>query len=338
MWEGSRCDARHEAARVHHASRRRGGDWPLTARAQQGLPVIGLLSGFSPANGAETLAAFRQGLSEAGFTEHQNIGIEYRWAEGRYERLPAMAADLVRRQVALILTSPTAAALAAKAATTTIPVVFLVAGDPVQIGLVASLARPGGNVTGATFYAAQLTSRQLQMLHQLVSKAATIGVLINPNGPAANVEPQVRNLELAAKALGLQLRVLKVAGELDAGAAFDTLARERVDALFVTTDALFSGQLRDTLVALAARHRLPTIYPWRDHVAGGGLISYTSSVFDAGRHAGIYAGRILKERQARRSAGHPTNQVRACDQSQDRQSSRHRRAGQLLAIADEVIE
>ena len=170
------------------------------------MPVIGLLSGFSPASGAETLAAFRQGLSEAGFTEHQNIGIEYRWAEYRYEKLPAMAADLVRRQVALILTMPTAAALAAKAATTTIPVVFTIAGDPVQLGLVASLARPGGNVTGTTFYVAQLGSRQLEVLHQLVPRATTVGVLVNPNQPAANVEPQVRALELAATALGLQLR------------------------------------------------------------------------------------------------------------------------------------
>jgi putative tryptophan/tyrosine transport system substrate-binding protein len=164
--------------------------WPVAARGQQGSPVIGLLSGFSPAGGAESLAAFRQGLSEAGFTEHQNIGIEYRWAEGRYERLPAMAADLVRRQVALILTMPTAAALAAKTATSTIPVVFLIAGDPVQIGLVSTLNRPGGNITGATFYAAQLGSRQLEVLHQFVPKAETIGVLVNPNAPAANVEPQ----------------------------------------------------------------------------------------------------------------------------------------------------
>ena len=231
-------------------------------------------------------------------------------------------------KVALILTMPTAAALAAKAATTTIPVVFLIAGDPVQIGLVASLARPGGNVTGATFYAAQLTSRQLEMLHQLVPKAATIGVLINPNGPAANVEPQVRNLELAAKALALRLRVLKVASELDASAAFDTLARERVDALFVTTDALFSRQLRDPLVGLAARHRLPTIYPWRDHVAAGGLICYTSSVFDAGRQCRRLRRAHSQGHQACRSAGHPANQVRACDQSQDRQGARPRSAGQ----------
>ena len=312
--------------------------WPLAARAQQGSPVIGLLSGFSPAGGAESLAAFRQGLSEAGFTEHQNIGIEYRWAEGRYERLPAMAADLVRRQVALILTMPTAAALAAKTATSTIPVVFLIAGDPVQIGLVSSLNRPGGNITGATFYAAQLGSRQLEVLHQLVPKAETIGVLVNPNAPAANVEPQVRALELAAKSLGLRLHVLKVAGELDASVAFDTLGREHVDALFVTTDALFSGQLRDPLVALAARHRMPAIYPWRDHVAAGGLISYTSSVFDAGRQAGAYAGRILK---GAKPADLPVIQPTKFELVINLRTAKSLALDvpdKLLALADEVIE
>jgi putative ABC transport system substrate-binding protein len=312
--------------------------WPLAASGQQGLPVIGLLSGFPPAGGAESLAAFRQGLSEAGFTEHQNIGIEYRWAEGRYERLPAMAADLVRRQVALILTMPTAAALAAKTATSTIPIVFLIAGDPVQIGLVSSLNRPGGNITGATFYAAQLGSRQLEVLHQLVPKAETIGVLVNPNAPAANVEPQVRALELAAKSLGLRLHVLKVAGELDASVAFDTLVREHVDALFITTDALFSGQLRDPLVALAARHRLPTIYPWRDHVAAGGLISYTSSVFDAGRHAGIYAGRILR---SAKPADLPVIQPTKFELVINLRTAKSLALDvpdKLLATADEVIE
>ena len=271
--------------------------WPLAAGAQQRLPVIGLLSGFSATGGADTLAAFRQGLSDTGFVEHQNIGIEYRWADGRYERLPAMAADLVRRQVALILTSPTAGALAAKAATTTIPVVFLIAGDPVQLGLVPSLGRPGGNLTGATFYVAQLASRQLEVLHQLAPKAVSIGVLVNPNAPAVNVKSQVRDLELAAKALGLRLRVVNVGSEAEASAAFATLAGERADAVFITADGLFATQLRDPFVDLAARHRLPAMSGYRDFVTGGGLICYTSSVFDAGRQAGVYAGRILKGAQ-----------------------------------------
>ena len=267
--------------------------WPLAARAQPPLPVVGVLSGFSPSGGAATLAAFRQGLSETGFVEHQNVGIEYRWAEGRYDRLPALAADLVSRQVAVILTTPTAGALAAKAATASIPVVFLIAGDPVQIGLVASLNRPGGNVTGATFYVAQLVSRQLGVLHELLPGAITIGVLVNPSAPA-NVEPQVRDLRAAANALGMRLRIVNAANEREAEAAFASLSSARVDALFVTSDAIFSQQLREPLVALAARYRMPAMYGHREYVEAGGLICYTSSVFDAGRQAGVYAGRILK--------------------------------------------
>jgi ABC-type uncharacterized transport system substrate-binding protein len=312
--------------------------WPVAVGAQQRLPVIGMLSGFPPAGGAEPLDAFRQGLSDTGFVEHQNIGIEYRWAEGRDERLPAMAADLVRREVALILAAPTAAALAAKAATTSIPVVFTVAGDPVQLGLVPSLGRPGGNVTGSTFYAARLTSRQLEVLYQLVPKAATIGVLINPNAPVINVEPQVRDLELASKALGVQLRIIKVAGEPDANAAFAELAAERADAVFVTTDALFSGQLRDPLVTLAARYRLPAIYPWRDHVTAGGLIAYTSSLFDAGRQAGVYAGRILK---GAKPAELPVTQPTKFELVVNLKAAKAlglEVPDKLIAIADEVIE
>ena len=268
--------------------------WPLVARAQQpAMPVVGFLSGFSPSGGADTLAAFRQGLSDTGYIEHQNVGIEYRWAEGRYDRLPAMAADLVRRQVAVICTNPTAAALAAKAATMTIPVVFLTAGDPVQLGLVASLARPGGNVTGATFYVAQLASRQLELLHRLLPNAAAVGVLRNPNA-AANAEPQIRDLQSAANALGLRLHVLDVASEGDANAAIASLVGERADALFVTADGYFQTQLRDPIVALAARHSLPTMYPYREFVEAGGLICYTSSSADAARQVGVYAGRILK--------------------------------------------
>jgi putative ABC transport system substrate-binding protein len=192
---------------------------------------------------------------------------EYRWAEGQYDRLPAMAADLVRCQVALILTSPTAGALAAKAATATIPVVFLIVGDPVLICLVASLNRPGGNVTGAAFYVAQLASRQLGVLHELLPKAETVGVLVNPNAPAANVKPQVKDLQLAAKPLGLRLRVLDVGSERDADVALATLVGERADAPFVTADGFFNTQIRDPLVALMARHRLPAMYGYRDFVA-----------------------------------------------------------------------
>jgi ABC-type uncharacterized transport system substrate-binding protein len=312
--------------------------WPLAARAQQSLPVVGILSGFSPAGGADTLAAFRQGLSDGGYVEHQNLGIEYRWAEGRYDRLPAMAADLVSRQVAVILTTPTAGALAAKAATAIIPVVFLIAGDPVQIGLVASLNRPGGNLTGATFYVAQLVSRQLEVLHELFPGAMTIGVLVNPNAPAANVEPQVRDLQTAATALGLRLRVINAANERDAEAAFATLVSTRVDALFVTSDGIFSQQLREPLVMLAARYRLPVLYSHREFVAAGGLICYTSSVFDAGRQAGVYAGRILK---GAKPADLPVTQPTKFELVINLKTARAiglEVPDKLLALADEVIE
>jgi putative tryptophan/tyrosine transport system substrate-binding protein len=270
--------------------------WPAAARAQQRtLPVIGLLHGNSPGAAADDLAAFRQGLNDTGYVEHRNVGIEYRWAEGQYDRLPALAADLVRRQVAVIFTSGgTVGALAAKAATTTIPIVFQTAGDPVQLGLVASLNRPGGNVTGVTAYSAQLASKQLELLHELVPKTVVIGVLVNPNAPIA--EPQIRELQAAANVLGLRLHVLNVGSEGDASTAFTTLLAQRADALFITSDALFTSR-RDSIVALAARHALPTMYPRREYVTSGGLICYTSSALDAYRRAGIYVGRVLKGEQ-----------------------------------------
>jgi len=238
------------------------------------------------------LAAFRQGLNETGYVEHRNVGIEYRWAEGRYDRLPALAADLVGRQVAVIYASGTAATLAAKAATTNIPIVFTTGGDPVQLGFVASLNRPGGNVTGATNYAAQLSSKQLELLHELVPKAVMIGVLVNPNN-AAGAEPQIRDLQIAANVLGLRLHILNVGSEGDANTAFAALVAQRTDALFVISDAFFTSR-RDPIVALAARHRLPTMYAQRPFVESGGLICYTSSSLDVARQAGVYTGRILK--------------------------------------------
>jgi putative ABC transport system substrate-binding protein len=311
---------------------------PVAAGAQRSIPVIGVLSGFSPASGAETLAAFRQGLSDIGYVEHQNFGIEYRWAEGRYDRLPEMAADLVRRQVSVILTTPTAGALAARAATATIPVVFLIAGDPVEIGLVSSLNRPDGNVTGATFYVGQLTSRQLAVLRELLPRAVNIGVLVNPNSPAANVEPQLRELRAAAKTLGMRLSIINVANERDAEAAFASLAAAGDDALFITSDGIFSQQLREPLVRLAARFRLPTLYGHREYVAAGGLICYSSSVFDAGRQAGAYAGRILKgERPAELPVTQPTK-FELVINLKTAKAIGVQVPDRLLALADEVIE
>ena len=301
------------------------------------MAVVGVLSGFSFAGSAATFAAFRQGLSDTGYVEHHNLGMEYRLAEGRYDRLPAMAADLVSRQVGVILTTPTAAALAAKAATATIPVVFLTAGDPVQIGLVASLNRPGGNLTGATFYVAQLVSRQLKMLHDLLPGATTVGVLVNPNSPA-NVEPQLKDLQTAADALGLRLLVVKATNEQDAEAAFATLVRAPVDALLITSDGIFSQQLREPLVALAARYRLPALYSHREFVEDGGLICYTSSVFDAARQAGVYAGRIFK---GANPADLPVTQPTKFELVIDLKTAKAMGLNvpdRLLALADQVIE
>ena len=299
------------------------------------MPVVGILSGNSPVAAADDLAAFRQGLNDTGYVEHRNVGIEFRWAEGQYDRLPAMAADLVRRQVIVIYANPTAAALAAKAATTTIPIVFSTAGDPVQLGLVVSLNRPGGNLTGATFYTAQLASKQLELLHELVPKAVVIGVLANPNAPTA--EPQIGELQVAAKALGLRLQVLAVGSEGDVNTAFATLVAQRADAMFITADAFFRSR-REPIVALAARHHLPTMYFARDFVASGGLICYTSSNLDANRQCGVYTGRILKgEKPADLPIQQPTK-VELVINMKTARALGLEVPPSLLARADEVIE
>ena len=310
--------------------------WPLVVQAQERtLPVIGFLHGNTPGSAADFLAAFRQGLNDTGYVEHRNVGIEYRWAENQYDRLPALAADLVRRQVAVIYAGPTAAALVAKAVTRTIPVVFTTAGDPVQLGLVASLNRPGGNVTGATFYIGQLVSKQLELLHELVPKAVVIGVLANPNAPTA--EPQIRDLQAAANVLGLRLHVVNVGSEGDINTAFATFVAQRVDALFVTADGFFRSR-REPIVALAARHRLRTMYPARDFVAVGGLICYTSSNLDAGRQTGIYAGRILK---GEKPADLPVTQPTKFELIINLKTAKALGLAvpdKLLALVDEVIE
>ena len=248
-----------------------------------------------------------------------------------------MAADLVRYQVALIFAVPTVAALAAKAATKTVPIVFVTASDPVQLGLVASLNRPGGNVTGATFYVAQLASRQLELLRELVPKAVAMGVFVNQNAPA-NAEPQIEDLQIAANALGLRLRFLNVGNEDEAKTAFATLVGEPVDALLVTADGLFRTQLRDSIVAMAARHRLPTMYAYREPVVSGGLICYTSSSVDASRQAGVYAGRILK---GAKPTDLPVTQPTKFELVINLKTAKAIGVtipDKLLAIADEVIE
>jgi putative ABC transport system substrate-binding protein len=269
------------------------GMWPLAERAQQrAVPVIGYLSGQSPAEFEGYLAAFRQGLNETGYVEHGNLNIEYRWAQGQYDRLPAFAADLVRRQVSVIVaTGNTRTALAAKAATATIPIVFTAAADPVKLGLVASFNRPGGNVTGVSFLVNELGSKRLQLLHELVPTATVIGVLVNPTAP--NSQTETSDVEAAARVLGLRLQVENASNESEIDAAFARLIQQRVNALFVVGDAFFVAR-RDQLAALTARHALSASYNVRDQVAAGGLMSYGTSLTDAFRQVGVYTGRILK--------------------------------------------
>ena len=255
------------------------------------MPVIGFLSAVSPGPFAQRIAAFHQGLNEAGYVEGRNVAIENRWAEEQYDRLPALAADLVGRRVVAIVTYTDAAALAAKAATTTIPIVFVNGGDPVRAGIVPRLNRPGGNVTGASFFGIDLAPKQLALLHEVVPNAAVIALLVDQNVPDAVT--RVPAVQEAARILGLQLVVLKVRTASDIDTAFATLVRERAGALVVGTGALLTNR-RKQIIALAARHALPTIYPFREFSADGGLISYGNNVPDSFRQAGVYAGRILK--------------------------------------------
>ena len=266
--------------------------WPLAARAQQpSMPLIGFLNGASPDGYAPYVAAFRQGLKEAGYVEGQNATIEYRWAEGQYDRLPALAADLVRRQVTVIAATSSPAARAAKAATSTVPIVFTTADDPIRLGLVVSLNRPGGNATGVSSLLVDLGSKQLGLLRELAPGTTAIAVLVNPNFPGT--ERQLRDVEVAARVLGLQLIVLRASTEREMETAFANVARQGGVALLVGVDPFFLER-RDHVVALAARHALPAIYPVREFAVAGGLMSYGSDFADSYRQAGIYTGRIVK--------------------------------------------
>jgi putative ABC transport system substrate-binding protein len=265
--------------------------WPLAGRAQQkATPVIGFLGMTSPGPFASYVAAFRQGLSETGYTEGQNVAIEYRWAEGSYDRLPGLAADLVGRKVDLIATSGgPPAAQAAKNASSTIPIVFI-ASDPVELGLVASLARPGGNLTGVSTMLAELTAKRLELLSELVPQAKVIALLVNPGGP--NTERTIGDVQEAARTKGVQLQILKAGSESEIDAAFATLVRLPAGALVVGTDPFFVSR-RDQFVALTSRDAVPAIYELREFAASGGLISYGPSLTAAYRQVGTYAGKIL---------------------------------------------
>jgi putative tryptophan/tyrosine transport system substrate-binding protein len=308
---------------------------PLTARAQQpAMPVVGFLRGTSLASSMHLVTAFRQGLKEAGFVEGQNVAVEFRSAEDRPDRLPALVADLLRRPAALIVGDGNVAA-AAKSATTNVPIVFATGSDPVRDGVVASLNRPGGNVTGVVFFNAVLGAKRLALLRQLVPKATTIGMLVNPNVP--NTEAERKDVQAAALATGQQLIMLDVRSERDIETAFATLIQRGASALLVGSGG-FLNTHRERLVALAARHALPAMYAQRETVVAGGLMSYGASITDAYRQAGIYAGRILK---GEKPADLPVMQATKFEFLINLKTAKALGLDippMLLALADEVIE
>ena len=266
--------------------------WLLPARAQQpAMPVIGFLNGASPGPYAPMVAAFRQGLKEAGYVEGQNVAIEYRWADAQYDRVPTMAAELIGRQVTVIVAN-TPGAQVVKAATTTIPIVFTTGSDPMQIGLVASLGRPGGNVTGVTTLNVEVGPKRLELAHDLAPTATTIAVLVNPTN--RNTETELRDLEAAATALGLRLHILRASTERDLDEVFATLSRLRAGVLVISGADTFLISRSEQIAALSVHHAVPTIFQFREFAAAGGLLSYGGSITDTYRQAGIYAGRILK--------------------------------------------
>jgi ABC-type uncharacterized transport system substrate-binding protein len=266
--------------------------WPLAARAQQSaMPVIGFLAISSPADRTRLVTAFRQGVRETGYVEGQNVAIEYRWAQDQADRLPDLAADLVRRQVTVIAAHDTPSSIVAKAATTTIPIVFASGGHPVKLGLVASLNRPGGNVTGVTFVIAELGAKQLGLLHELQPGAVRVGVLVDPN--FAPTQSFVSDVQAAASSVRKQIEVLEAPTGRDIDTVFASLAQKPIDALLVGPSPLFNNR-RVQLVTLATYHRVPAIYPWREAAEAGGLMSYGTSLTDAYRQTGVYTGRILK--------------------------------------------
>jgi putative tryptophan/tyrosine transport system substrate-binding protein len=312
--------------------------WPLAARAQQpAMPVVGFLGGTSPDTFADRLRAFRQGLKDTGYVEGENVAIEYRWAENQIDRLPALAADLVRRQVAVIAaTGGITSAFAAKAATTVIPIVFGAGEDPVRLGLVASLARPGGNLTGINFVSTELAGKRLELLRELVPGAARVAVLVNPAN-STSTETTLRDVETAARAMGLQIQILNASTSREIDAAFALLAREPHDALFVGQEVFFVSR-RVQLANMVARHAVPMTSGSRDIVEVGGLMSYGSNIADAHRQIGIYVGRILK---GAKPADLPVVQSTKFELVINHQTARMLGLtvpDKLLVAADEVIE
>jgi putative ABC transport system substrate-binding protein len=311
--------------------------WPLAARAQQpAVPVIGFVNGGSPDASLRYLAAFRKGLGETGYVEGQNVTVEHHWLNGQFDGLPALMADLVRRRVAVIATPNNVPALAAKAATATIPIAFGVSQDPVKLGLVASLARPGGNATGINFFFQEVNAKRLGLLHELVPKAVRVAVLLNP-ASATSAETTLRDVREASRAIGLQINILNASTSREIDAAFATLERERPDALFVAGDAFFGGR-RVQFVTLAARNRIPVAYSQRDYATAGGLMSYGTDLVDMYRQVGVYTGRILK---GAKPADLPVQQSTKFEFVINLQTARAlgiEVPSGVLSIADEVIE
>ena len=311
--------------------------WPLAAGAQQAaVPVIGFLGGGSPETDGNLVAGFRQGLSESGYIEGRNVSIEYRWAENKNDRLPALVSDLIRRQVNVIIGGNTPGVVAAKAATATIPIVFLTASDPVATGFAASLNRPGGNLTGVTFLGVEIGRKQFELLREVVPTASTIAFLLNPTNRTL-AEPLTRDAQAAAHSLGLKLHVLHASSERDIENAFTTLAQLRADALVIGTDLFFTTRSKQ-LAALTVRHAVPAIYHYRGFATDGGLMSYGGSVAEASRLAGVYTGRILK---GEKPADLPVQQATKVELILNLKTARALGLTvpmSLLGRADEVIE
>jgi putative ABC transport system substrate-binding protein len=312
--------------------------WPLAALGQQPMPVVGFLNAASPNLFAHVVRAFRLGLNETGYVEDRNVAVEYRWAEGQYDRLPALAADLVCQRVSVIATgSNIVAAMAAKVATTTIPIVFLTGADPVKDRLVASLARLGGNLTGVTTLNVELGPKRLEVLHELVPTATIMAVLINPINTPAVVETDSRQAQAAARALALQIHILEASTERDLDSGFSTMIQRRAGGLVISADVFFSSQSTQ-LAALALRHAMPTISPYRDFVTAGGVMSYGGSVTDQYRLVGVYTGRILK---GEKPADLPVQQVTKVQLVINMKTAKAlglTAPTSLLGRADEVIE
>ena len=311
--------------------------WPRLASAEQAtMPVIGFLSSRSPAESSHLVAAFRAGLQAGGYVEGQNVAIEYRWAEGQYDRLPALAVDLVRRGVAVLATTGgEPSALAAKAATSTIPIVFTVGGDPVKIGLVASLNRPGGNATGVSLLTTVPEAKRLGLLYELVPNAALIGVLINPNYQGA--EAQSREVQDAARAIDRRIEIATAGNDRQLEAAFGTLVQQHADALLVGADPFF-GTRRDRIIALAAQFKLPAMYQFRDYPVAGGLMSYGISITDGYRQVGVYTGQVLKGAKPADLPIHQSIKFEFIINLKSAKALGLQIPDKLIALADEVIE